>query len=126
VKVYPTGNYYYFRFSHNGLDYAGNIRLDAISREQGKVNFDYYIDTTEWKDDHPIMHRLLDVAQGVIVEKIDDLTYRIAYKDRSVTFALNDLSQVSRRSRQPAPMKGFSARSSMNRRSDSFSSTMTG
>jgi hypothetical protein len=69
VKVYPTGNYYYFRFVHAGLQYAGNIRLDAISRAEGKVNFDYYIDTTEWKDDHPVMHRLLDASMGVNVEK---------------------------------------------------------
>src|SRR5690349_1541290 len=28
VKVYPTENYYYFWFIHNGIRYAGNIRLD--------------------------------------------------------------------------------------------------
>ncbi len=94
VTVYPTGNYYYFRFVHAGVQYAGNIRLDAISRAEGKVNFDYYVDTTEWKDDHPVMHRLLDAAAGVNVEKIDDLTYRVSYQGKSVVFALNDLSQV--------------------------------
>jgi hypothetical protein len=94
VKVYPTGNYYYFRFIHNGLQYAGNLRLDAISREEGKVNFDYYVDTTEWKDDLPIKHLLLGASQGVTVEKIEDLAYRVSYKDRSIVFALNDLSQV--------------------------------
>jgi hypothetical protein len=94
VKVYPTGNYYYFRFIHNGLQYAGNLRLDAINREDGKVNFDYYVDTTEWKDDLPITHLLLGAAQGVTVEKVDNLAYRIAYKGKSVVFALNDLSQV--------------------------------
>ena len=36
VKVYPTENYYYFTFTHNGVDYAGNIRLDASDRDQGK------------------------------------------------------------------------------------------
>src|SRR5437763_32909 len=29
VKVYPTENYYYFRFMHGAQNYAGNIRLDA-------------------------------------------------------------------------------------------------
>lgn len=94
VKVYPTGNYYYFRFIHNGLQYAGNLRLDAISREQGKMNFDYYVDTTEWKDDLPIKHLLLGASQGVTVEKVEDLAYRVSYKGKSVVFALNDLSQV--------------------------------
>ena len=94
VKVYPTGNYYYFRFIHNGLQYAGNLRLDAISREQGKMNFDYYVDTTEWKDDLPIKHLLLGAEQGVTIEKVENLVYRVAYKGKSVVFALNDLSQV--------------------------------
>ena len=26
VQVYPTENYYYFRFVHDGVAYAGNIR----------------------------------------------------------------------------------------------------
>ena len=34
VKIYPTENYFYFTFAHNGLDYAGNIRLDASDRER--------------------------------------------------------------------------------------------
>src|SRR5690349_17134076 len=32
VKVYPTENYFYFRFLHNGVYYAGNVRLDAADR----------------------------------------------------------------------------------------------
>jgi len=42
VKVYPTENYYYFTFIHKGVPYAGNIRLDASNRDEGKVNFGYY------------------------------------------------------------------------------------
>jgi hypothetical protein len=39
VKVYPTENYYYFGFMHNGIRYAGNIRLDAGNRDDGKADF---------------------------------------------------------------------------------------
>jgi hypothetical protein len=35
VKVYPTENYYYLRFAHNGIRYAGDIRLDAGDRGGG-------------------------------------------------------------------------------------------
>src|SRR5262245_60318212 len=35
VKVFPTENYYYFGFIHNGIRYAGNIRLDASNRDEG-------------------------------------------------------------------------------------------
>src|ERR1700722_17150094 len=48
VKVYPTENYYYFYFYHQGSRYAGNIRLDAATRDEGKVNFAYYVDMNEW------------------------------------------------------------------------------
>ena len=39
VKVYPTENYYYFGFLHDGIRYAGNIRLDASQsrRRQGDL-----------------------------------------------------------------------------------------
>ena len=53
VKVYPTENYYYFRFIHAGTPYAGNIRLDPLERDQGKVQFSYYPDLrnggTRWR-----------------------------------------------------------------------------
>ena len=38
VKVYPTENYYYFTFVHDGVPYNGNVRLDASDRDQGTVN----------------------------------------------------------------------------------------
>ena len=44
VKVYPTENHYYFAFDLNGIRYAGNIKIDAALRAQGKVEFSYYED----------------------------------------------------------------------------------
>jgi hypothetical protein len=94
VKVYPTENYYYFGFMHNGIRYAGNIRLDASNRDDGKADFAYFQDTAQWYDDAPVKHLLLDASQGVIIEKVERLTYRVSYQGKSVIFALNDLSQV--------------------------------
>src|ERR1041385_6728251 len=94
VKVYPTENYYYFRFTHNGVEYAGNIRLDASDRDQGKVQFGYYEQTTLWRDDTPNFFKVLDQASGVKLEKLARLEYRLTYKDKSVVFELNDLSNV--------------------------------
>src|SRR5216110_1439437 len=54
VKVYPTENYYYFGFMHDGIRYAGNIRLDASNRDHGKVIFAYFEDTSQWYDDAPV------------------------------------------------------------------------
>src|SRR5688572_23270188 len=42
VTVYPTEGYYYFGFTHQGVNYSGNIRLDASDREQGKIHFAYF------------------------------------------------------------------------------------
>jgi hypothetical protein len=94
VKVYPTENYYYFSFIYKKVRYAGNIRLDAMDRDQGKVHFAFYEDLAEWKDESPVIHMVLDMAQGVAVEKLDRLVYRISYRDKTVVFALNDLSGV--------------------------------
>jgi hypothetical protein len=94
VKVYPTENYYYFRFTYNKVPYAGNIRLDAMDRDLGKVHFAFYEDMAEWKDEPAVTYVVLDMAQGVAVEKLDRLVYRISYRDKTVVFALNDLSGV--------------------------------
>ena len=95
VKVYPTENYYYFRFIHNGLSYAGNIRLDAADRDEGKVHFAYFEDMQEYRVQPMILYRVLDKAAGVKVEKLGRFLYRVSYKHRTVLFELNDLSNVS-------------------------------
>src|SRR5436190_22702737 len=82
VKVYPTENYYYFGFYHDGIRYAGNIRLDASTRDEGKVDFAYFEDTSVWYEEAEVKHLLLDASHGVKVEKVEDLVYRITYKDK--------------------------------------------
>jgi hypothetical protein len=107
VKIYPTENYYYFTFSHNGLDYAGNIRLDASDRDQGKVQFAYYEQTTGWLDDTPGFFKALDSSDGVKLEKLERFEYRLSYKDKSVIFELNDLSNVKPSAGALAPNETF-------------------
>ncbi len=93
VKVYPTENYYYFTFLHEGVPYAGNIRLDASNRDEGKVSFGYCEDYARWKPEAPITFRLLDAADGVRLEKVDRFRYRLSYGEKTVLFELNDLTQ---------------------------------
>jgi hypothetical protein len=99
VKVYPTENYYYFRFIHAGTPYAGNLRFDPRDRDQGKVQFGYYKDIADWmgvKQTTALtgVDTVLDASREVQVERMDRLLYRISYKGKSVVFALNDLSEV--------------------------------
>ena len=107
VKVYPTENYYYFTFTLNGSPYAGNIRLEASSRDQGKVQFGYYEQTTGWRDDTPGEFRVLDESNGVKLEKLERLRYRLSYKDKSVVFQLNDLSNVKPPEKTLSPHETF-------------------
>lgn len=94
VKVYPTENHYYFAFDLNGVRYAGNIKIDAFLRAQGKVEFSYYEDRASWLPDREATGLALDASRGVTVEKVEPLAYRLTYRGKSVVFALNDLSQV--------------------------------
>ena len=94
VKVYPTENHYYFSFDLNGTRYAGNIKIDANLRAQGKVEFSYYEDRPSWLPDSEATALTLDASRGVTVEKIEPLAYRLTYRNKSVIFALNDLSKV--------------------------------
>jgi hypothetical protein len=94
VKVYPTENYYYFTFVHNGKSYDGNLRLDASTRDDGKADFAYSEEMKEWFEETPVSYVQLDAAKGVTIEKLARFVYRVTYNQKSVVFALNDLSEV--------------------------------
>lgn len=94
VKVYPTENYYYFKFLDRGAQFTGNIRLETATRDQGKLHFSYSMEFTPWLPDARMFHDLLDRSDGVAVERVDLLTYRVTFGGKNVIFALNDLSKV--------------------------------
>jgi hypothetical protein len=95
VKVYPTENYYYFYFYHRGARYAGNLRLDAKDRDEGKVHFAYFPELNEWWKSDEVNYRLFGMDDGVAVEKLEPFVYRVTLGARSVVFELNDLSKVA-------------------------------
>jgi len=107
VKVYPTENYYYFTFMHGGAPYAGNIRIELGDDDKVAVHFTYYQDWSEWRQDSPLTHVVLDGSRGVGVEKMERLIYRLSYGGKSVIFALNDLSQVKPPASALAPGEKF-------------------
>jgi hypothetical protein len=107
VKVYPTENYYYFTFVHNGAPYAGNIRIEPGDGDNVTVHFVYYQDGAEWHQNSPLSHIVLDGSRAVGVEKLEPLVYRLSYREKSVVFALNDLSQVKPPAGALAPGEKF-------------------
>lgn len=76
VKITPTENYYYFTFYEGGVCYAGNFRLDASTRDSGKIHFAYFQGLQEWSGNEQI-NLVLDGSHGVKVEKV-------AYSRRSL------------------------------------------
>ncbi len=95
VRVYPTENYYYFRFHYDGLTYSGNFRLDVRDRDTGKLHFAFYEDLADWKPDGPTHYLVLDSTTGFAVKRIRALVYDVAHNGKRVRFLLNDLSDVS-------------------------------
>ena len=103
VKVYPTENYYYFRFFDNGMPYAGNIRLDAKLRDEAKVHFAYFPEWARWlRNDPSLAYVVLGSDEGVTVERLERFVYRVSVGGKRVEFELNDLSYV----RPPAEILG--------------------
>jgi hypothetical protein len=94
VKVYPTENYYYFSFIHNATPYAGNIRIERDEGDKVSLHFAYFETAAEWRTETPGKHVVFGASQGVTLEKLEPLIYRVSYGGKSVVFALNDLSQV--------------------------------
>lgn len=89
VLVYPTENYFYFKFWANGRPYSGNFRLHPEERDQGLIHFAYFdASNPGW-----FRHALLGDADGVEVERVDPLSYRVRFDQHEVTFRLNALDQ---------------------------------
>jgi hypothetical protein len=106
VKVYPTENYYYFHFMHGGTPYSGNIRIE-VSDKAPTLHFAYYQTETAWHPDENAKPIVLGEKDGVTLEKKGPLLYRVAYREKSVLFALNDLSTVKPPAVMLAPNERF-------------------
>lgn len=94
VTVYPTEGYYYFSFYHDKVKYAGNIRLDYGARQKGEIFFNYFKATNGWSYEEKDHFVTLGKKDGVTVEKVKELSYRVGIKGRNVLFNLIDLSSV--------------------------------
>ena len=95
VEVYPTENYYYFRFTQNGVVYVGNIRLGAADRDRGKVDFAYNEQPTDWylePAEPPRQPRAASRASAW--RRPGRSSIGSSHAGKTVTFALNDLSAV--------------------------------
>ena len=96
IIVYPTENYYYFRFFSNSREISGNFRLDPLTRDHGMVNFAYFstINRPRQEVEFVDQYALLSERDGVIVKRESNLDYSVDYNNKRVRFHLNDLKQT--------------------------------
>ncbi len=94
VFVYPTENYYYFTFTAGGVTYAGNLRLAAQDRDKGIIHFAAFTQANAATEAGEMMYKTLSAKDGVKVEKLAPLSYRVTWKNKPVEFQLNDVSTI--------------------------------
>jgi hypothetical protein len=94
ATIYPSENYYYFSFFHDSIEYVGNIRLDKSDRDRGMLHFAFFKRYTPWRRGADPTYLYLGKKDGVAVERIDELTYTVTFKDHKKRFDLVDLSKV--------------------------------
>lgn len=94
VNVYPTENYFYYTFYHDGVPIEGNIRLDALDRDKGIAHFAYFTRYNRWSDELVSKYKQLSAKDGLQIKKLAHLRYKLTFGNKSVIFNLNDLSNV--------------------------------
>jgi len=98
VMVYPTENYFYWRFITNGMEIRGNIRPASGLREKGLISFAY----AEWLEypDNTLTKTQLSTARrfgaenGVLVTCPDAFTCDVAAGGKTVRFRFQQIPQL--------------------------------
>jgi len=107
VLVYPTENYYYFRFAANGRVYSGNLRLAPDAAVTRHLHFAY----ADAADPANAWYAYLGPEDDVWVERSAPLRYTVAHGGTRVTFQLNPLPQTLPPDFRKQPWEAFIGRS---------------
>lgn len=94
VTVYPSENYYYYKFTAGGKTYAGSIAFPVERIDRGIVGVGYSIkpeDRTRQKYFRPKggYHEFTE-EDSLIVDRISSFRYRLTYNGKSVVFNFFD------------------------------------
>lgn len=95
ADVYPTENYFYFKFHRAGKAISGSLRFAVEQRDQGIVQFACYESFNSWieQDSMRSVTRELSLSDGVKLAKLEELKYNLKFRGKSVNFQLNNISQ---------------------------------
>lgn len=93
IIIYPSSNYYYFKFVSGGKEYRGNIGFSPTDRNSGFLNFVYYEFTAPVSQNKSIKARKYGPADGVFIRQAGNGQYLVTYRAKSVIFGLYPLKQ---------------------------------
>jgi len=97
VVVYPTENFYYFKFTALGKMFGGVFALHADNRDNGVIDFGYIErNDNPYVDEGTGINRIggshnFSEEDGVMVKKINNFKYSVIFEGRKVIFKLNDI-----------------------------------
>jgi len=95
VTVYPSENYYYFRFTYAGKSIWGTLVLSAEDRDQGILGFGYIEKQDRYTGqsfDAIGGSKDFNKEDGVVVSKINPFRYSVSFEGKTVLFSLKSLS----------------------------------
>lgn len=99
VVIYPTENYYYFIFPIKGKVIWGSMSLFANNRDDGLLDIGYIqkFDKNRQQDNFNAIGggSNFTAKDGVLIKKIDNFNYSVAFEGKTVIFRLNDIGVKS-------------------------------
>lgn len=111
VVVYPTENYFYFRFTANGYTVKGSFSLFAQDRDEGHFGMGYIVydenPKVEYDSGRIGAGAEYTDANGVFVKKITDMEYDITVENKTVKFILNDVGVTPPQKAQLLPEESY-------------------
>jgi hypothetical protein len=95
IHVGPTENYAYFKFYSQGLEWQGNMRLEAGHGAADKVHFAYFVVPAPWHDQELGEYRTFNADDGLTIKQNGRFDYEVSYKGIDRRFLLNDISKIN-------------------------------
>jgi hypothetical protein len=76
------------------VKWAGNLRFDVETRDEGKVHMSYFKDFTQWQGDETDFTVVWDSSMGLELGKLSKWEYELGFKGHKVVFELNAMEGV--------------------------------
>lgn len=93
IVIYPSSNYYYFKFVSAGKEFWGNLGFSPPYRDKEVVNFLYYEFAETPAENRFIREKQYGRADGVLIQSKAPLEYSVTYRGKTVIVNIYSLEQ---------------------------------